>query len=312
MAKDKTKVSIVILTLNNKKLLEEELNLFKKLDTNGLDIELIIVNNGSTDGTSELLQKTKINNLTLKVISNPVNEGFAKGNNQGIKYALINNPNYVLLLNDDMVFEKDFLKKIVGFANKNPKYCLISPKIYFAKGYEFHRDRYKESERGKVIWYAGGTIDWDNIYTSHDRVDEVDSGQNETVREVDVANGACMLVRTEVFKSVEGLDEKLFLYWEDAEFTQRAKLNNFNAVYYPDVYLWHKVSSAAGGSGSPSNDYFLVRNRYYFSNKYAKSLRTKFAVLRDTLKLMITGRSWQKLGAFDALIGRMERGSWKK
>ena len=58
MAKDKTKVSIVILTLNNNKLLEEEFNLFKKLDTSGLDIELIVVNNGSVDATDELLKKT--------------------------------------------------------------------------------------------------------------------------------------------------------------------------------------------------------------------------------------------------------------
>ncbi len=311
MAKDKTKVAIVILTLNNKKLLEEEFKLFKKLDKKKLDIELVVVDNASKDGTDLLLKKTDLDDIKLKVITNSINQGFALGNNQGIKYALKNNPQYILLLNDDMVFQKYFLKKLVDFANNNPKYEIISPKIYFAKGREFHRNRYKENEKGKVIWYTGGSIDWDNVYTSHDRVDEVDRGNKENVKEVDVASGACMLVRSEVFKRMRGLDEKLFLYWEDAEFTQRAKLNGFKAVYYPDVYLWHKVSSSAGGSGSPSNDYFLIRNRYYFANKYAKSLRTKFAVFRDTVKLMFTGRPWQRLGAFDALIGKMGRGSWK-
>lgn len=312
MAKDKTKVAIVILTLNNKKLLEEEFNLFKKLDKKKLDIELVVVDNASKDGTGQLLKETDLDGIKLKVITNTINQGFALGNNQGVKYALKNNPQYILLLNDDMVFDKNFLENLVDFANNNSKYEIISPKIYFAKGHEFHKDRYKENEKGKVIWYGGGSIDWDNIYTSHDRVDEVDLGGKESVKQVDVASGACMLVRSEVFKKLGGLDEKLFLYWEDAEFTQRARQNGFKAVYYPEVSLHHKVSSSAGGSGSPSNDYFLIRNRYYFSNKYAKSLRTKFAVFRDTVKLMFTGRNWQRLGAFDALIGKMGRGSWKK
>lgn len=312
MAKAKTKVSIVILTLNNYKLIEEELNLFKKLDTQGLIVDLVIIDNGSIDGTDKLLKTTKLNNIKLKVITNSRNLGFATGNNQGINYSLSNNPDYILLLNNDMVFEKDFLSKLVDFANKNKEYGIISPKIYFAKGHEFHKDRYKENEKGKVIWYAGASIDWDNIYTSHDRVDEVDNGLIEKLRQVDVASGACMLIRKEVVKKIGGLDEKLFLYWEDAEYSQRVIQNGFKVVYYPNVPLWHKVSVAAGGSGSPSNDYFLIRNRYYFALKYAKSLRTKFAVLRDTIKLMFFGRDWQKTGARDALIGLMGRGSWKK
>lgn len=312
MAKDKTKVAIVVLTLNNRRLIEEELGLFKKLSTSGLDVELVIVNNGSTDGSDEILRKSKFNNLKLKVITNSINQGFALGNNQGISYALNNNPDYILLMNDDMIFESSFLNKLIDFANKHSEYGIISPKIYFAKGHEFRKNRYKENEKGKVIWYAGGTIDWDNIYTSHDRVDEVDRNQKESVREVDVANGACMLIRSEVIRKIGSLDEKLFLYWEDAEFSIRAKKYRFKVVYYPDLYLWHKVSVAAGGSGSPSNDYFLIRNRYYFANKYAKSNRVKFAVFRDTIRLMLTGSPWQKIGARDALMGKMGRGSWKK
>lgn len=312
MAKDKTKVSVVILTLNNCKLIEEELSLFKKLDTQGLIVDLVIIDNGSTDETSKLLKNTSFKNINFKVITNTKNLGFATGNNQGINYSLKSKPDYILLLNDDMVFETNFLNKLVNFANKNKEYSLISPKIYFAKGHEFHKGRYKENEKGKVIWYAGGTIDWDNIYTSHDGVDEVDKGQRNKLKETDVASGACLLIRREVIEKIGGLDDNLFLYWEDAEYTQRAKQNGFKAVYYPEVSLHHKVSIAAGGSGSPSNDYFLIRNRYYFSLKYAKSLRTKFAVFRDTIKLMFFGSTWQKIGARDGLLGLMGRGSWKK
>lgn len=312
MVKNKTKVAVIILTLNNKKLLEEEFKQFENMSHKKIDIELVVINNGSTDGTRELLERTRFSDIKLHVITNTVNQGFAIGNNQGIKYAIRNSPDYILMLNDDMVFEKDFFEKLVDFANSNSDYKIVSPKIYFAKGHEFHRDRYKANEKGKVIWYAGGSIDWKNIYTAHDRVDEVDKSEKETARIVDVASGACMLIRTEILKKLKGLDEKLFLYWEDADFTQRARLNGFEAVYYPGAHLWHKVSVAAGGSGSPSNDYFLIRNRYYFAKIHAKSFRTKFAVFRDTVKLIFTGRNWQRLGAIDAIIGKMGRGSWKK
>lgn len=312
MAKSKTKVGIVILTLNNQKLLEDELLQFKNINIDNLDIEIVIVNNGSTEDTSKLHQNIKFDNLKIKVIENKHNLGFAVGNNQGIKFALKANPDYILMLNDDMIFGANFLKGLVDFANKNNDYGIVSPKIYFAKGHEFHADRYKQNEKGKVIWYAGATIDWDNIYTKHIGVDEVDNGQYDKQQVVDVASGACMLIRKEVFGKIGLLDEKLFLYWEDAEYSVRAKEKGIKVVYYPAVSLWHKVSVAAGGSGSPSNDYFLIRNRYYFTNKYSKRLRTKFAVLRDTIKLMFFGRPWQKVGALDALVGKMGRGSWKK
>ena len=59
----------------------------------------------------------------------------------------------------------------------SPKIGLVSPKIYFAPGFEFHKDRYKEEDLGKVIWYAGGEFDWDNIGNIHRGIDEVDQGQ---------------------------------------------------------------------------------------------------------------------------------------
>ena len=120
-----------------------------------------------------------------------------------------------------------------------------------------------------------------------------------------------MLVRKEFFENIGYLNEDLFLYWEDADFCMRAKDKGFGVFYNPETYVWHKVSISSGGSGSASNDYFLIRNRFYFALRYA-GLRAKFAVLKDTIKLAINGREWQKKGAIDALIGRKGIGSWKK
>ncbi len=307
----KSKVSIIILAINSLDLIKSELIDLSKLDTTGLDVQCVIVDNGSTDGTDKFIKHYRLSNMAIKYIQTGSNLGFTGGNNIGINYALEQGSEYVLLLNNDMVIPKNLLTGLVKFMKTSSKIGLVSPKIYFAKGYEFHAGRYKKHELGKVIWYAGGKIDWDNIYTSHIGVDEVDKGQFDKIKETGNANGACVLIKSEVFDKVGLLDDGLFLYWEDTDFCQRAIRGGYKVYYFPLVSVWHKVSASAGGSGSKSNDYFLIRNRYYFALKYA-TLRTKFAVLRDTVRLLFVGHGWQKIGALHALIGKKGAGPWVK
>lgn len=305
------KVSLVILTTNTLKMTEEVLDYIAGLEIKNLKAELILADNGSKDGTEEVLMNTKLPNMNFKFIQNGGNMGFAGGNNTAIKYALDNGADYIVLLNNDVILKKDLLVKLVEVAESDKRIGLISPKMYFAKGYEFHKERYKQGELGKVFWYAGGIIDKDNVYSTHRGVDEVDRGQFNEMQETDFANGACVLIRKEVFQKIGMLDKSFFLYWEDADFSERAKKAGFKVVYYPGTCIWHKVSVSTGGSGSPSNDYFLIRNRYYYAMKYM-SLKTKLAILRDTTKIAFTGRTWQKKGAFDALLGIKGMGAWAK
>ncbi len=306
----KPKVSIIILTTNALAMTKEQLLDIAKVDTKGIDCECLVVDNGSGDGTEEAIKNYKLPNMDYKFIQSGANLGFAGGNNVGIKDALRRGYDYIILMNNDLILPPDIVTKLVQFMDKNPDVGVASPKMYFAKGYEFHKDKYKESEKGKVIWYAGGIIDRNNVYSVHRGVDEVDNGQYDKTIDTDFANGATVIIRREVFKKVGLLDASYFLYWEDADFSQRVKEKGFRIVYYPGTWMWHKVSASTGGSGSPTNDYFLIRNRYYFAAKYL-SFRTKFAVLRDTLRIIFTGRKWQKWGAIDALLGVRGMGAWK-
>lgn len=310
MAK-KTSVAIIILTTNALEMTKEQLKDIAKLDTDKLNIECVVVDNGSRDGTEEAIKDYKLPNMKYKFIQSGANLGFAGGNNIGIQDALDRGFEYVILMNNDLILPKDVVTKLVSFMEKNSKVGVASPKMYFAKGFEFHKDRYKDSEKGRVLWYAGGIIDRDNVYTTHRGVDEIDVGQYDKVEETDVANGALVIIRKEVFNKIGLLDASFFLYWEDADFSIRAKMAGFDVMYFPKTWMWHKVSASTGGSGSPTNDYFLTRNRYYYAMRYSNT-RTKFAVFRDTLRLIFTGRTWQKWGAFDALVGRKGKGQWAK
>ncbi|KKR50970.1 MAG: Glycosyltransferase [Candidatus Woesebacteria bacterium GW2011_GWC2_40_30] len=249
--------------------------------------------------------------MDYKFIETGENLGFAGGNNVGTKDSLKHGSDYVILMNNDLILPKDVVVKLVDFMEGNPEVGIASPKIYFAKGYEFHKNRYKEGDLGKVFWYAGGIIDRKNAYSSHKGVDEVDRGQYDNAAETDFANGACAIIRSGIFEKVGFLDSSFFLYWEDADFSQRIKNAGYKVMYYPGTHLWHKVSASTGGSGSTTNDYFLTRNRFYFAMRYLAS-RTKFAVFRDTIKLVFTGRKWQRWGAIDALLGVKGMGAWRK
>jgi GT2 family glycosyltransferase len=305
------KVSIIILTTNALEMTKEQLSDIARLGTEGLQAECVVVDNGSKDGTEKNLKKLNLPNMNYKFIEAGANLGFAGGNNIGIKSSIKRGFDYVILMNNDLILPSDLIRKLVDFMEKNPNVGIASPKMYFAKGYEFHKDRYKPSELGKVIWYAGGAIDRKNAYAAHRGVDEVDKGQYDQEVETDFANGACAIIRSEVFKKVGYLDSSLFLYWEDADFCERVKKAGYKVVYFPGTHLWHKVSASTGGSGSITNDYFLTRNRFYFAKRYLP-LRTKFAVLKDTVRLVFKGRDWQKRGATDALLGVEGQGAWGK
>jgi hypothetical protein len=310
------KVSIIILNWNRKKDTVECLESIKKLQISNYELEIVVVDNASSDGSQKAVEQifktiTK-KNVSCKQIRNKANLGFAAGNNVGMRHSLDSGADYLLVLNNDTEVDKGLIKKLLEVADKHTKAGAISPKIYFAKGFEFHKSRYKSKDLGKVIWYAGGDMDWDNVYGSNysvDEVDKVDKGQFEKTKETDFATGACMFLRNKALEDVSLFDEKYFMYLEDADLSQRLKRKGWEVLYTPKTKIWHKVARSSG-IGSDLNDYFITRNRLLFGMRYAKC-RTKFALVRESFKLLLIGRKWQKTGVRDFYLGRFGKGSWK-
>lgn len=303
------KVFIVVLNWNGKKDTLECLQSIEKLDTFQHELNVVLVDNASTDGSISAFKKLKPENFSLKILESKKNLGFAGGNNLGIKYALGYEGDYILILNNDTTVSSDLLIQFIKEAEENPRAGIFSPKIYFAPGFEFHKERYKKEDKGRVIWYSGGKIDWNNVYGFSRGVDEVDSGQYDKVEETDFATGTCMFISRKVLKEVGMFDEKYFMYYEDTELSVRAKKAEFKVMYVPGATLWHKVARSSA-IGSELNDYFTTRNRMLFGIKYAK-LRTKIALVKESIKLLLNGRKWQKVGIKDFYLSRFGKGSWK-
>lgn len=288
------KIALVILNWNGKENTIDCLKSISGLSSGNFNLETIVVDNNSTDNSVSEIKKEF---PKVEIIQNPQNFGFAKGNNTGIQKALDDKADFIMLLNNDTILEKNCLKNILEAAKNNPQYSIFAPKIYFEKNYEFHKSRYKENEKGKVIWYAGGIIDWNNLYGQHRGVDEVDHGQYDKDRETEFATGAAMFVKKEVFEKIGLLDEKYFLYYEDTDFCVRAKKSGFKILFTPNAVLWHK-NAGSSASGSSLQDYYITRNRLIFGFKYGR-IKTKFALLRQAVKLLFTGNKSEKKAVYD-------------
>src|SRR3989344_3159318 len=122
------KVSIIILTTNALAMTKEQLTDVAKLDAKGLDVECLMVDNGSRDGTEDAIKNYKLPNMKYKFIQSGANLGFAGGNNVGIKDAVKRDLDYIILMNNDLILPKDIVIKLVDFMDKNPEVGLASPK----------------------------------------------------------------------------------------------------------------------------------------------------------------------------------------
>jgi GT2 family glycosyltransferase len=305
MARNSLKICTVILEYNNPELTLATLRSLKQANLpQGYQQQIIVIDNSPVpDG--RLAKKIK-KFSKVKLIPTLQNTGFAKGNNLGIQAGLDQNCDYFLLANNDIELHPSFLTQFINSIDQGAD--IVVPKIYFAKNYEYHQERYKPSQLGKVIWYAGGSIDWDNVLTRHFGLDEVDKKQFDQTKQIKFANFCCILIKKEVFETIGLLDEDYFLYWEDADFSVRAQQAGFKMVYQPKSIVWHK-SSGSSGSGSQLHDYYLARNRLLFGYRYAP-IKTKFALFRESMKKLITGRASEKKGIIDYYLRRLGKGSF--
>lgn len=298
-----TKIYVSILHFNTPHETDKCLESLSKINKNGIDLKIIVIDNASKE--AYVLPKGTSSNIHL--IRSDINLGFAGGHNKGISYSLSNGADFVLILNNDTILEKNFLKELLSPMG-NHEVGVTVPKIYFTKGHEFHKDRYSSSEKGKVFWYAGGVIDWQNVISSHRGVDEVDNGQYDVMESTEFATGACLLIKREILEKIKGFDDRYFLYYEDGDLNMKIKNLDYQILYVPKSIVWHN-NAGSSGSGSALQDYYISRNRLLFGMSYAP-LRSRIALLRESLKILVKGRKWQRIGVRDFYLKKFGRGTF--
>ena len=225
-------------------------------------LNTIVVDNGSTDGTSEDI---RAHYPSVTVLKNRENLGFAEGNNVGIRHALGDAPDYVMLLNNDTILDPSMLTELLAVVESDPTVGAVGPKMLY-------------SEQPDVIWCAGSSIDWPTGDAVRLQAEQRDTGADEGPREVEFITACAICLRREVIEEIGLLDRRFFIYYEEADWCLRARAAGWRILYVPAARLWHKVS-AAMGTTSPATEYYMARNVLLFLAKHRRGVARLYSLI---------------------------------
>jgi len=223
----------------------------------------IVVDNGSEDGSGQNLKRDFSEIIFLK---NDKNLGFTGGNNTGIRYALKNSYEYILLLNNDTIVTELFLSLLVKSIENDPLIGAIQPKIMF-------------NQNRNIIWNAGGIFNSFLTKTSTIGENQIDVGQFDKSSETDWITGCCFLVRSSVIKEIGLLDQRFFIYHEDVDWSFKIKQKGLIMFYEPSSVIYHETGMSdknhgthSEGNVSPFSHYMGVKNHLFLVRRYAKGI----------------------------------------
>ena len=217
------------------------------------NLHVIVVDNGSSDGSEERLRRDFAEWTILQAGSNL---GYAGGNNLGIRYCLDRyDDEFVLVLNNDIVVDPDFVTALVETAIERPDAGIFGPKILY-------------QTQPEVIWFAGGSWHANGATFLHIGQGSRDAQRFDEPAEVDYITGCAFFVRRSLLESIGLLEDRFFLTFEDCDFCVRAGRVGSKCIYVPAARIWHAVSISFGGRGAPLGHYFWGRNRLLFGERH--------------------------------------------
>ncbi len=269
------KIYIVILNYNGFSDTKNCLESLHILKDRSYRLFTLIIDNGSVIKELTMLRNYIRKFKGFKLIENKRNMGFAKGNNVGIKIALREKADYVLLLNNDTKIEMNFLKNLISIGAP-----ISSPVVKFP---EFKNG-------GKLVYDLGGRVNWWTGRTTHLNLyaDDYEKFDKEKPISADYVAGCSMLVKREVFEKIGLLSEKYFMYFEDVDFCVTAKKYGFETVVDPKSTIYHKLGGTTNRWSKKIIFYNLFSN-FIFITKHLgmRRITAYFYLFLLTTKILI-------------------------
>jgi GT2 family glycosyltransferase len=233
-------VSVVIANYNGRGLLPECLDTLRGQTLK--DFEVILVDNGSTDGSAAFVEKAY---PEVRVVRTGANLGYGGANNAGLAVA---RGRHIVFLNNDTAVDAAWLRELVGPAERDASVGMCASKImnYYDRG---------------VFDNTGLLLYRDGVGRGRGRL-ERDAGQFDREEEVFFPSGCAGLYRREIFERIGVFDEDFFLYVDDVDIGLRARLAGWRCVYAPGAVVYHKYS-ATTEAYSPLKAFLVERNRIW-------------------------------------------------
>lgn len=247
---DKPKVTVLILSFNGKYLLEDSVSTYLANDYENFDV--VIIDNGSDDGTKEYVEN---NFPTAKVIRLEKNRGYSGGFNFGLEYAFKqNNSEYVLVTNNDVKADSQAVRQLVELAETDEKIGFVTGKVYY----------FDEPDTLQTVGKQEHPIFWNGGHIGNR---EKDNGQYDEICERYFADDIYTLVSKKLYIEVGAYDEDFRFQSEEYDWQARAKSKNYKIMYAPQAKIWHKDSMTIGKQ-SPFKAFFDARNPMLVIMKY--------------------------------------------
>jgi GT2 family glycosyltransferase len=261
-------ISVIVLTYNTLQLTRACLHsLYSSCTSGKLSIEVIVVDNASTDHTTECLQAEF---PTAQFIVNSSNLGFSRGNNIGLQVA---NGRYLMLLNSDTEVQPGALVALVAFMDEHPAAGACGPQLLNPDGTLQPSGRALPS-----VWSV--FIGMTKLYRLWKRDFYLQPGRDYTqVTRVGELSGAALLVRREAYQKVGGLDPNLFAYYEDVDWCAQIGQAGYAIYYVPSAQVMHKwkgtstsVSELSYRAGQNSERYYFAKHHGPFAHRAIQGL----------------------------------------
>lgn len=276
------RILVIILNYNGLNDTIECVNSLLQSNQNDI-IDILIIDNGSRIDECSVLNEMF---PFVKTIRFNEGVGFSGGCNFGFRFAKEKGYEYVLILGNDTIIEKDMICKLLE-ADNGKSLCV--PKMYY----------YDDPQ---VIWCGGGWISRakGNGYNKDTGRKDMNSKSIEAPQKCTFGNGTCMLISTSIFDIVGLFDEDFFIYYEDTDFCLRSIKNGVDIIYVPNAKIWHKVSKSTGGDESFLSVYYTTRNRLLFIHKhrdYFTPLAVLYTLITRAIRIsqyMLAGKSQWK------------------
>lgn len=225
-------------------------------------LRVVLVDNGSDDGSGERLHAEFPD---LAFVQTGANLGYTGGNNAGIRRALADGCDYVLVLNNDTEVDEAMVSHLVRAAEADPRVGAVGPKILFAEA----PDR---------IWFGGGDFSRMRAMGFHRLEGEVDPDpRGGPIEEVTFLTGCCLLLPARIARDFGGFEEDFFVYMEDTDLSLRLTTAGYRLLYQPAARMIHKISMTQGTEPGTFQLVLSVRNRRRLARRrYGRLDRLRF------------------------------------
>ena len=246
------------------------------------NLEVIVVDNGSVDGSECVIPDKELSGLPIRLIKNLNNLGFCTANNQALRFA---RGKYVALLNNDAEADEGWLQALVAALEENAGFGMAASKVLL------HGDRSTIDKAGHLIYPDG--------QNRGRGTGEKDIGQYERMEETAWPDGCAAFYRRALFEHVGGFDEDFFAYADDAELGLRARIAGWRCLYVPSAVAFHH-GAATLGQHSERRLFLIERNRSWLAAKLFPWRLLLLSPFYFSIRAMATG--------IVAVLGRGEGG----